>query len=309
MSIRNDARRIALIGFGEVGRIFGRGFVAAGFAVTAYDILFDDPAKAAEWREMARQAGVVACVDAAQAAAGARVVISAVTAAAARSVAREAARWLGPGQFFLDLNSVSPETKRANAADVDRSGAAYVEAAVMAPVSPLGLSVPILLGGARADELAATLAPAGMRLEVATPVIGQASAIKMCRSIMIKGMEALTVECLMTARRYGVEDTIIASLNQSFPGLAWERQAGYNIERVVQHGRRRAAEMREVAATVGAAGLEPLMASATAERQDWVADLVERLPGIRSADETDWRTTLDRLGALLAPPRTSSAAD
>ena len=139
------------------------------------------------------------------------------------------------------------------------------------------------------------LGPAGMALEVAAVEIGHASAIKMCRSIMIKGIEALTVECLLTARHYGIEDDIIASLDKSYPHMDWDREAGYSIGRVVQHGRRRAAEMREAAETVAEAGLVPLMAGATAARQDWAADRVADRPALKAAAEADWRNTLDAL--------------
>ena len=165
----------------------------------------------------------------------------------------------------------------------------------MAAVAPYGLKVPILLGGRRAEALKAMLDPAGMALEVAAVEIGRASAIKMCRSVMIKGIEALAVECLLTARRYGIEDDIIASLDRTYPQMGWDRQAGYLISRAVQHGRRRAAEMREAAETVAEAGLAPLMAGATAARQDWVADRVADRPALKSAAETDWRKTLDAL--------------
>jgi 3-hydroxyisobutyrate dehydrogenase-like beta-hydroxyacid dehydrogenase len=296
-----DPRRIALIGFGEVGKSFARGFLASGrHAVAAYDILFDNSEIGAALRETARAMAVEACPSFAAAVAGAQVVISAVTAASAYAVAQEAGRHLGPGQFFLDINSVSPETKRADAAAVEPSGADYVEAAVMAPVAPYGLAVPMLLGGTRAAALAAILVPAGMRMEPVASAIGEASAIKMCRSIMIKGIEALAVECFITARRYGVEDRIVASLNETFKPLDWEKLAGYLIERVVQHGRRRAAEMREAAETVAAAGLDPLMTSATALRQDWVADQVDEAPALKSAAEAEWRSTADALIARLA---------
>jgi 3-hydroxyisobutyrate dehydrogenase-like beta-hydroxyacid dehydrogenase len=307
MPLTNDPDRLALIGFGEVGRHFAQGFVASGrHSVAAYDILLDEEATAAPLRAAAATAGAALCDSAAAAAAGARVVISAVTAASARSVAEAAAQYLGPGQIFLDINSVSPETKRANAAAVERSGAAYVEAAVLAAVAPYGLKVPILLGGAAAGELAALLGPAGMRLEIGSAVIGQASAIKMCRSIMIKGLEALAVECFLTARHYGVEDTIIASLDETFPEMNWEEKAGYLIARVVQHGRRRAAEMRESAATIAEAGITPLMAPATAARHDAVADHVAAQPALKQIPDAEWRRMVD---ALLAPARPAKAAE
>jgi len=294
------SERIALIGFGEVGRAFAQGFLAAGCTVAAYDILFDISAAGAALREAARALGVEAAPSFAAAAAGARVVISAVTATAALDVARDAGAEMTPGQFFLDINSVSPDTKRADAAAVAPSGADYVEAAVMAPVAPYGLKVPMYLGGRRAAELAAVLVPLGMSMEPVAEKIGEASAIKMCRSVMIKGIEALAVECFTTARRYGVEDKIVASLNETFKPLDWEKLAGYLIERVVQHGRRRAAEMREAAETVAAAGLDPLMTSATALRQDWLADEVAAVPSLKANAESEWRKTVDTLIARFA---------
>jgi 3-hydroxyisobutyrate dehydrogenase-like beta-hydroxyacid dehydrogenase len=295
-----NTRRIALIGFGEVGKTLAQGFGAVGGReIATFDILFDDAAAGPALKEKARALKAEACASAADAARGAEVVISAVTAASAFDVAKEAASYLRAGQFFLDINSVSPETKRADAEAVEPSGADYVEAAVMAPIAPYGLKVPMLLGGKKAAELAAILVPAGMKMEPVATLIGQASAIKMCRSVMIKGIEALAVEGFLTARRYGVEDRIIASLDETFPSLHWEKLAGYLIERVVRHGRRRAAEMREAAETVAAAGLEPLMTSATALRQDWVADQVAASPSLKANEEAEWRKTIDALLARL----------
>jgi 3-hydroxyisobutyrate dehydrogenase-like beta-hydroxyacid dehydrogenase len=305
-----NPRRIAVIGFGEVGKTFARGFIASGrHDVATFDILFDNSAAGAALREAARTMAVEAAPSFAAAVAGARVVISAVTAASAYDVAREAGRHLGPGQFFLDINSVAPETKRADATAVAPSGATYVEAAVMAPVAPYGLAVPMFLGGKRAAELAAILVPAGMKMQPVAEEIGEASAIKMCRSVMIKGIEALAVECFLTARRYGVEDRIVASLNETFKPLDWEKLAGYLIERVVQHGRRRAAEMREAAETVAAAGLDPLMTRATALRQDWVADQVAAAPALKAIAEAEWRKTMDTLLARLGKKEKGEAAE
>jgi 3-hydroxyisobutyrate dehydrogenase-like beta-hydroxyacid dehydrogenase len=294
-----DPRRVAFIGFGEAGGILARGLAATGrHEVAVYDILLDDPERAEAMRAKARDFGVAERASAAEAAAGARFIFSAVTASSARDVARAAGEYLLPGQILIDINSISPDAKRQNAAAVERAGADYVEAAVMAPVPPQGMMVPILLGGRAASAVKAALDPAGMNLEVVGPVVGEASAIKMCRSIMIKGLEALTVECLLTARLYGVEDRIIASLDKSFPTMGWNDRAGYLIGRVLEHGRRRAAEMREVAGTVSETGLEPLMARAIAERQDWVADQVSGSPALAFADDKAWREHLDRLAEL-----------
>jgi 3-hydroxyisobutyrate dehydrogenase-like beta-hydroxyacid dehydrogenase len=302
-----DPRRIALIGFGEVGTTLAAGLMEIGrYEITTYDILLDDRARGAAMREKARAQKVEACASAAEAAAGAQTVISAVTAASSRSVAEAAAKYLAPEQFFLDLNSVSPETKRASAAAIGRDGR-YVEAAVMAPIAPYGLKVPMSLGGRHAAALKALLDPAGMALTVVATEIGRASAIKMCRSIMIKGIEALAVECLMAARHYGVEDEILASLERTYPQIGWEKQMGYLVSRCVEHGRRRAAEMRESADTVAETGLEPLMTAAIAKRQDWVADQVAEQPELKKAPESAWRDTVDRIRPRAEAPKRKAA--
>jgi len=151
----------------------------------------------------------------------------------------------------------------------------------MAPVPPHGHRVPILIGGDAAQHFWNALAPFGMRMEILTAEVGTAAAVKMFRSIMIKGIEALTLECVLGASRYGAEERVLASLAESFPGLDWNRLATYMIGRIVVHGERRAREMEEVAATLEALGIEPIMADATARRMDWCArlDLLTKFGG------------------------------
>ena len=297
-----DDRRLAMIGFGEAGRILAAGLAAAGrFEVSAYDILVHDAAARESMLAAAAERQVMMSETHRAAVAGARVIVSAVTAASSLDVAREAAACLAPGQIFADMNSVSPGTKRASAKLIADAGGRYVDVAVMAPVPPYGLKVPILLGGAAAHELAALLAPSGMNLEVVADEIGTASAIKMCRSVMIKGLEALVVECMLGARRYGVEDRVLASLEETFPQMEWDKRADYLVSRVVVHGRRRAAEMREVAATLREAGIEPLMASATAQCQDRIAELSDDAARARaSGKDFSWRSFADGLAVTAA---------
>ncbi len=163
----------------------------------------------------------------------------------------------------------------------------------MASVPPYGIRVPIILGGKKREALMALLPADKMQLQAGVDEIGVASAVKMCRSIMIKGIEALTVECLLTARRYGVEERVLDSLDETFPHMDWQKQGDYLVSRVVQHGRRRAAEMREVARTVEEVGLTPLLAAPTAERQDWMADQVAA--GTVARSEKTWRKVADAI--------------
>ena len=286
---------IALVGYGEVGKIFAAELIARGARISFFDILLADAEAGAAMRAHAASLGATACDTLAAALDGAQLVISAVTASSTLAVAEEAARSIRPGQFFLDLNSASPTTKQTSARLIDAAGGYYVEAAVMGSVPPYGIKVPIILGGSQREALARLLAPADMRMEPGVAEVGVASAVKMCRSIMIKGFEALTVECMLTARRYGVEDQVLASLDETYPGMDWQKEADYLVSRVVQHGRRRAAEMREVARTVEEAGMQPLLAAPTALRQDWMADLVSA--GTVSKTEKSWRKVADAIKA------------
>ncbi len=103
--------------------------------------------------------------------------------------------------------------------------------------------------------------------------IGEASSIKMLRSVMIKGLEALTAECMLAARRAGVEQQVLASLQASDPGIDWTARSAYNLERMLVHGKRRAAEMREVAMTLSELNLPNRMALATVDWQSQLGEL------------------------------------
>ena len=287
--------RITLIGYGEVGRILAEDLRAASVAVCAFDTKLQGEA-GEPMREHALRHGVALGETHAAAVQGAGLVISAVTASQAVAVAQACAPGLAPEAFFLDFNSASPGAKIRAAGLVDGAGGRYVEGAVMTSVPPYRIRVPLLLGGPHAPALQPRLNAIGFAAEVASERLGVASATKMCRSVMIKG--------LTTARHYGVEDAVIASLRETFPGIDWERQAAYFFQRVIEHGRRRSEEVREVAVTVQEAGLTPWSASGTAERQAWVADLADQgLFGERGepgfARSADWRLEADRMLAQL----------
>lgn len=266
-------RRIAMVGFGEAGSILGAELAASGREVVTYDILLDAPVSRGPMLEKARLARVQTADSLNAAVKDADLVISAVTAASSAEVAGQAGKAMRAGQIFLDINSCSPGTKRSNSQGVESSGADYVEAAVMAPVPPQRLKVPMLLGGRRAAELAPVLGSLGMNATFISDEIGVASAVKMCRSVVIKGLEALAIESMLAARRFGAEKEVLASLQGTFPGMGWQdKLPDYLISRVAEHGRRRAAEMREVAHTLEGVGIEPTMALATAARQDALID-------------------------------------
>jgi len=258
--------RLGLVGYGEVGRIFSAGLLPHVHCVSAWDIKFDGASGVAIGHGVQQAVSMQALCDASD------WVISAVTASNTLAVAQAAAPHLRAGMVFLDLNSASPGTKQQAAALVQAAGAHYVEAGVMTSVPPYGIRVPMLLGGSQAASLAAALQALGMDAKAVSADIGVASAIKMCRSVMIKGLEALVIESYTTARAYGVEAHVLPTLAETFPSIDWEKQGAYFFSRVAQHGQRRAEEMRESARTVAEAGFAPTMASAIADKQQWVAD-------------------------------------
>jgi len=267
---------ICFIGFGEAGQAIARGLRGEGVhRMRAYDLLFDG---AGSLRPKTGELGVKIARDHADAVRGATLIFLAVTAKSSLEAAQSCLPGLEAGQLFVDINSVAPQKKRDTAALVAPSGALYVDAAVMAPVAPSLHKVPILASGAAAREFASRAGALGMKVEAFGEEVGAASAVKMFRSIMVKGIEALMVESMLASSEYGVERRVLASLQESFPGLDWERLSGYMLERVLSHGQRRADEMREVAATLEAMELEPVMAAATARRQQWLADLMVKHP-------------------------------
>ena len=300
--------RIGLVGYGEVGRILAEDLRAQGVSVSAFDLKLGGSA-GAPLREHAAQHGVALAPTHAALADRADFIVSAVTASQAVPVAQACATAIRKGAWFLDFNSASPGAKQGAAKSIDGAGARYVEGAVMTSIPPYRIKVPLLLGGAHAAALAPHLATLGFDAKVASDQLGVASATKMCRSVMIKGLEAMVIESFTAARAYGVEDAVLASLKETFPGIDWEQQAAYFFQRVIQHGRRRSEEVREVAETVRDIGLTPWSASGTAERQAWVADLADAGVFGDKADaafakNTDWRVEADRLLAHLNTKKT-----
>lgn len=297
-------RRIAWIGFGEAAAAFANGGMAG--VSRGYDRLTDTAeTRAAKLADFSRHA-VIAATAPADAVTGADVVFSLVTADQALAAAQAASPHLSPDALWLDMNSVAPDTKRAAARVIAAGGGRYVDVAVMAPALPARRAVPLLLAGSETDVSAAAAALRELGFgNVATMAggVGAASSVKMIRSVMIKGLEALSAECALAAEAAGVRDAVIASLDASWPGADWAARFDYNLDRMLVHGRRRAAEMDEVAATLAALGTGNAMVRAAAERQRALGELaVAPPPGL----DAKLALLLPRLRA--APDRQKDAA-
>jgi 3-hydroxyisobutyrate dehydrogenase-like beta-hydroxyacid dehydrogenase len=277
----NGKPSICFIGFGEAGQAIASGLREEGVEqLSAWDILF--PVGDGEKLRAAGKTIGVRCTDsAAEAVRGADIVFSAVTAASSVAAAQSVKPHLSQRPFFLDINSVSPGRKQETAKLLG-DAARYVDVAVLAPIHPARHKTPVLLAGPQAVTIAPALEALGMRATIAGGEIGAAAAIKMVRSVMIKGIEALTLECFLAASRAGVVDEVAASMKNNYPGLDWAKMVPYNLERMASHGERRAAEMEESADTLRELGVEPLMTQATVRRQREMGRIGKQ-PAVRGA--------------------------
>ncbi len=250
---------VALIGLGEVGQVLAADLM--GVIIKAFDLHKASP-----------------YATATEAVKDADLIISAVTAAQTVAAAQSVTTGMKAGAWFMDLNSASPEAKLEACKIITAATGRYVEVAVMSPIEPKRLASPMLLGGPHAEGFAPLIQALGFSgAEFYSELSGKASATKLCRSVMIKGLEALISESLLSARYYGVEDAVLASLNNLFPHPDWEGYARYMVSRTLEHGTRRSEEIREAAKTVAEAGLTPWMSDAIAERQAWAPDYAAAL--------------------------------
>ena len=280
--------KIGLLGFGEVGQTLADDLLSVpDVTLCAYDIQFtgsDSVPRVA----IRQRKSIVAAATAAELAEDSEIVICAVTAAQDVAATRSMVAGLARDAFVLDLNSVSPVTKRECAQIIDDVGGRYVEAAVMSPIAPKRIRSPVLLGGPHAAEFLPVAKALGFTaMRVVSEEVGQASATKMCRSVIIKGLESLLAESLLTARHYRVENDVLDSLRDLLKSPDWPALAYYMIGRSIEHGTRRAEEMREVAATVRSAGLDAWMSDACAKRQDWTARFHDALDATALSDMLD----------------------
>lgn len=255
--------RIGFLGYGEAARAFHDGLARPGLSFVAYDIVLD--ADDGAMRDAMRASGAEPVEIAGLA--DADWVISAVTADQSFSAVVPLLAHLRQGQVLIDINSVSPDRKRETAHAVEAAGAAYLDMAVMAPVHPKKHATPVLIAGAPAQTLLPRLLDLGFSASIAGENPGAATAIKMVRSLFVKGLEAITVEALLAAEASGCYAEILASLSTSYPGLGWPDFVAYQFERTTRHGKRRAAEMEESAATLDALGLNGGLAAGIARVQ------------------------------------------
>lgn len=291
------ALRVGFIGFGEAARVFASGLKGTGSLAAFCRGPRHAPPYAAEFREAAARLGVQ-LVDTVEALARqADVLFSAVAPGAAAAVASETAAFLRPGQIFADINAVSPAAKEAMAAAVAATGARFVDAELMGAASLYGAAVPLYVSGSGADEFKRLFAPLGLNVTLVPGRPGAAAALKMLRSVVTKGMEALIVEAMFAAFRAGVAREAFTAITEPMDAVKFSDFARMCLTSDPIHAGRRAEEMTSVSEVIRELGLEPIMVEATRRRLAWSA----RLTGSQAADSpaiTDYLEVLrlyDRL--------------
>lgn len=291
--------KIAFIGFGEAAEAFAKSFAAIDprLAFSCYDILFETEGAVGPTARRAEAAGVKPAPSPSDAISDADWIISAVTASSSLEAAQSVVPHTRQGQVFIDINSVSPGRKQATAALFSARDVGYVDMAVMAPVHPNGHRTAVFVAGVLGDDFVHRLGALEFHFEAVGEEPGAATAIKMVRSLFVKGLEAITVEALLAAEASGCRDRIVASLSGSFAGLGWPEFADYEFERTLKHGRRRAAEMMECGVTLDELGLEGGLARAIADVQQRMGD---------AGTENPWTGRLDEALPLLARGRAAS---
>ena len=279
---------VGILGMGEAGLAVGAGLVQdAAVRVLAFDVGSKDPRRGDAMRAAAREAGIVLVEDVAEVAGASSLVLSFVTARAAEAVAVAVAPHLTSRHLYVDANSASPELMTTVAAVVEGRGADFADAAVMAAVPPHRHRVPMLVSGGGAARLCAVAPSLGMQLEMIDGPAGAASGVKMLRSLLVKGVEALLLQTGRAARQFGVFDQVLESMDD-LPFDDWRVLADYLLGRTAVHGERRGHELEEVARTLSAlsvdaglaeAGARALLDAAETGRLATVADV--DLPGSR----------------------------
>ncbi len=306
--------RVGILGFGEAGQSVATGLKNAATAehpieISTWDILLPSNEKGAPLKAAADKIGIRTVGSAQELAQASDIILSLVTTEESLVAAGQIARHLPKGTLFLDCNSTSPGMKRDVAKTVTEAGGRSVEAAVMDLVPRSQHKVPMLLAGKDAEELISKLAPYGVDMKSVGDDIGAASTIKMCRSVFMKGLDAILMECMVAAETAGVTDRIVSSMQVTIPEINWPVFIGKKLGGAAQHSGRRAGEMREVATTLRELGLDPTMAEATSRRLQWCADLgmKERAAATRvPASITDF---VDDIRAGLAAQNAAKAAE
>ncbi len=273
---------LGFIGFGGAGYGLAKGLCGAGLQGIHFHDRLQETKPYAE--VISRHADEIAATKAStigELLSRTEMVISCVTGALAISVAKEASPFLRQEHLYIDVNTSSPNVKETVAEIVEKTGAAFVDAAMMGAIPAFLHKVPILASGGGATRFLECMQPYGMNISVIGVKAGQASAIKMFRSVFMKGILSLFLEMLTATHRYGVDELVLDSIAESLDGVPFRETARLQMTKGVVNAERMAHEMEDVIATLEEMGVPAGMSRAAREKLLWCAgfDLRKRYGG------------------------------
>ncbi|MDB5512972.1 MAG: NAD(P)-dependent oxidoreductase [Enterovirga sp.] len=298
---------IGFVGFGEAARCFAAHLdtVSPGGLLAFCDGRSNRPPYREEFRKGAETVGVELVDGLDELLARADVVVSAVVVATAAEVGTAIARALRPGTLVVDINASTPSAKTKVAEAVSAAGGSYVDANLMGAVSIYGAAVPLYSSGDGAERFAAIFGPLGFSVEIAGSKPGAAAAVKMLRSVVTKGMEALIVEAMVAASVAGVRAEALRGICEPMDATRFSAFADMCIRTDVLHAERRAVEMDGVADGLRELGVSPIMTEATSARLRASAALDQRDAFLRRETYTADQVLDAYLAAL--PPKPGGA--
>ena len=260
--------RLGLVGYGEIGSTLGSGLKDAGLAsVVAYDKYAFDGPYADLIQGRARQAGITLVRSNLELADAADLIVSVTPGSASLESAAAFAPCLASRHTFADFASATPKIKQGVATHLDRTGALVGDCSIEG--TPLqGYAMPMLASGPAGERVRDMLVPWGMSIEFVGAELGRATAIKIIRSVLIKGIEALTDEMLLAGRRYGIDEIVLASASKTLD-RPWMKTVESVTPSGVIHAKRRAEELEMSTEAVEDVGIEPIMARAIVARLRW----------------------------------------
>ena len=290
--------KLGFIGFGGAGYGLAKGLHQAGLTeILFYDRMQQTPPYAEVIRRHAEETGALPAGRMEELLSHVEVVISCVTGAMAASVAEEAAPFLRTGHLYADVNTAAPQVKEQVAGIVEKTGALFVDAAMMGAIPTFLHRVPILASGSGAERFQLAMQPYEMNIRVVGAKPGQASAIKMFRSIFMKGILSLFLEMLTATHRYGVDEMVLGSIAESLDGVPFLETARLQMTKGVVNAERMAHEMEEVIATLEGMDLPAGMSRAAMEKLLWCTGF-----GLRERYGGELPKTLAEVLRAMEPP-------
>jgi len=258
-SCSKSALCILIVGFGDVGQAYAKALIAQGMVVHLYH-----PTPREQAVEAARRIGLEFHTVASAAFAACDLALNVAPGSQNLTVARAAASHMQPGALFADLSSAAPHDVRMAAslfAQVD-----FVDVAIMGAVSIHGHRTPLVASGDRAPRLQALLAPLGFSVQVLPDSLpGDATALKLVRSVLTKGMDGVIIECLLVAEALGLRQTLLSNIGDLDRSRLSELMAMF-VRTHAPHAQRRLHEMEAVENTLQNLGV-PLIVTPAIRRR------------------------------------------